>query len=373
METLDDCTVPSGLSSLISGEIVNADKAMECDVTTPEMPQKARHRKVRSMRRSLSFQVERQENTPSNARSCLFRSPNSTCSASKLTFERSRLMEIGASPELRDTFKRSFKRPEPPSDGSPVLVKKVKVANFPLQEEQMRTPEPKKKMMSRCLSENDRHDHIKQALHRSQHFDDLTGDFSKSCVLPLAEGRHHDLKSISPVTLAGLIEGRFQDQVGGFHIIDCRYPYEFEGGHIAGAVNLYTTEMIEQFLIQPVETQKPEITPDSKKRRILVFHCEFSFERGPNMSRFLRHIDRKRNHDCYPALHYPEVYLLDGGYERFFKDFGQMCTPQGYRKMEDPKHEEDLKQFRNKSKSWQSEKPSRAININKHNLKRLGF
>ena len=32
--------------------------------------------------------------------------------------------------------------------------------------------------------------------------------------------------------LSQLMNGEHADQVEDFHIIDCRYPYEFEGGHI---------------------------------------------------------------------------------------------------------------------------------------------
>ena len=50
-----------------------------------------------------------------------------------------------------------------------------------------------------------------------------------------------------------------------------------------------------------------------QKRTILVFHCEFSSERGPRQLRYLRACDRTRN--PYPKLHYPEIYLLYGGYK----------------------------------------------------------
>ena len=36
-------------------------------------------------------------------------------------------------------------------------------------------------------------------------------------------------------------------------------------------------------------------------------------------SRFLRQQDRDANKDCYPSLHYPEVYLLEGGYKVFYE------------------------------------------------------
>lgn len=50
---------------------------------------------------------------------------------------------------------------------------------------------------------------------------------------------------------------------------------------------------------------------------ILIFHCEFSFERGPRMLSHLRKIDRDLNAHNYPQLDYPEVYLLADGYKNF--------------------------------------------------------
>jgi M-phase inducer phosphatase len=70
-------------------------------------------------------------------------------------------------------------------------------------------------------------------------------------------------------------------------LFDCSYPYEYEGGHIKGAKNIYTKEHI---LKEFVDMKQPEQNPAqqndmsvSKKRNILIFHCEFSSERGPNL------------------------------------------------------------------------------------------
>ncbi|GFU86285.1 hypothetical protein TNCV_369411 [Trichonephila clavipes] len=56
----------------------------------------------------------------------------------------------------------------------------------------------------------------------------LRGDFSQPCILPVINGKHPDLKSISIHTVNHLLN----DELLNFTIIDCRYPYEFEGGHI---------------------------------------------------------------------------------------------------------------------------------------------
>jgi len=84
---------------------------------------------------------------------------------------------------------------------------------------------------------------------------------------------------------------------------------------LQGAKNLYTSEhIIQEFLKQPLLPSSPN------KRIVLIFHCEFSSERGPKLSRFLRSQDRTLNKECYPHLHYPEIYLLEGGYKVFYEN-----------------------------------------------------
>ncbi|XP_054360756.1 M-phase inducer phosphatase 1 isoform X5 [Mirounga angustirostris] len=139
---------------------------------------------------------------------------------------------------------------------------------------------------------------------------DLIGDFSKGYLFHTVAGKHQDLKYISPEIMASVLNGKFANLIKEFVIIDCRYPYEYEGGHIKGAVNLHMEEEVEDFLL------KKPIVPTDGKRVIVVFHCEFSSERGPRMCRYVRERDRLGNE--YPKLHYPELYVLKGGYKEFF-------------------------------------------------------
>ncbi|XP_052748351.1 M-phase inducer phosphatase-like isoform X2 [Galleria mellonella] len=194
-------------------------------------------------------------------------------------------------------------------------------------------------VLQRAFSENNAS--IMSALARSVVEPDLIGDFSVPFALPLTSGDHSDLKSISCDTLAALLRGDFDDCISEYQVIDCRYPYEFEGGHILGAVNLYTPAQILTLVNKPLQ---PRDT--NSKRSILVFHCEFSLERGPKLSRFLRSSDRAKNMEHYPSLHYPEVYLLHEGYRSFYRRHPRLCTPEGYTAMLDPRHKQLLRQHR---------------------------
>ncbi|KAK2809771.1 hypothetical protein Q5P01_000493 [Channa striata] len=103
-------------------------------------------------------------------------------------------------------------------------------------------------------------------------------------LLPTVEGRHQDLKYITSDTWSKLLS---------LTVID---PYEFGGGHIKGALNLHQEDRVEEFLLKtPIVPSRPE------KRVILIFHCEFSSERGPRMCLFGRERDRAEND--YPKLH----------------------------------------------------------------------
>ncbi|XP_029419977.1 M-phase inducer phosphatase 3 isoform X5 [Nannospalax galili] len=148
--------------------------------------------------------------------------------------------------------------------------------------------------------------------------------------------------------VAALLSGKYQGLIEKFYIIDCRYPYEYLGGHIQGALNLYCQKELYDFFLK-----KPVVPLDFQKRIIIIFHCEFSSERGPRMYRFLREEDRALNK--YPALHYPELYILKGGYRDFFPEYMKLCEPQSYCPMHHQDHQAELLRCRNQSKAQEEE------------------
>jgi hypothetical protein len=48
---------------------------------------------------------------------------------------------------------------------------------------------------------------------------------------------------------------------------------------------------------------------------------------------------------CYPDLYYPEMYVLEGGYKKFWEtpDAPALCEPQAYVPMEDSKFVKEMK------------------------------
>jgi hypothetical protein len=74
--------------------------------------------------------------------------------------------------------------------------------------------------LQRSLSDTDAI--IKNSVERSSADTLLVGDFSRPFALPLVQGKHSDLKTISHETLSALISGHFKHSVDAFSIIDCR-------------------------------------------------------------------------------------------------------------------------------------------------------
>lgn len=131
--------------------------------------------------------------------------------------------------------------------------------------------------------------------------------------------------------MADLLAGTLKPT--NYTIIDCRYDYEFKGGHIRGATNFKTISEIEKAFIN---------SPSDDPTRILIFHCEFSSHRGPTLyvfvsivlfiigtninyiefrCRHLRSRDRQLNQLRYPELNYPQIYVLEGGFKKFFNEY----------------------------------------------------
>lgn len=292
----DDDVVPPGMESLISAPLVKKlEKEKEQDLIMFSKCQR------------------------------LFRSPSMPCSV----------------------IRPILKRLERPPDRDVPIQSKRRRSVTPLEEQQ--PEEPKARVLrSKSLCDGEI-ESILDSDHRG-----LIGDYSKAFLLQTVDGKHQDLKYIAPETMAALLTGQFSNIVEKFVIVDCRYPYEYEGGHIKTAVNLPLERDAETFLLH-----SPIMPCSLDKRIILIFHCEFSSERGPRMCRFIRERDRAVND--YPSLYYPEMYILKGGYKEFFPQHPNFCEPQDYRPMNHEAFRDELRTFRLKTRSWAGERSRREL------------
>ncbi|KAF2772538.1 putative cdc25-like protein tyrosine phosphatase [Teratosphaeria nubilosa] len=138
------------------------------------------------------------------------------------------------------------------------------------------------------------------------------------------------LPRISQETMIDVLENKHADKYDSIKVIDCRFEYEYEGGHIENAVNFNDKQ---QLAAELFGVHQPPST-------LLIFHCEYSVHRAPLTAKYIRGHDRTVNAANYPKLTYPEMYILDGGYSTFFKSHRTKCSPQNYVEMNDEKHEQ---------------------------------
>lgn len=152
--------------------------------------------------------------------------------------------------------------------------------------------------------------------------------------------------SISGKTLTELLRCLTLEQFMRHYIlIDCRYPFEYKGGHIQGACNLFDPAKIEDFFF-PENYEQRRVVMAKKP----IFYCEFSQKRGPFIAHELRALDRLKNAAKYPTVDYPEMYLLENGYSKFYLQYSsavpELFEPLGYVKMKDSRHRQERSTYK---------------------------
>jgi M-phase inducer tyrosine phosphatase len=138
------------------------------------------------------------------------------------------------------------------------------------------------------------------------------------------------LPRISQETMTDILDTKYNDQYKQVIVIDCRFEYEYNGGHIESAVNFNDKQLLAEKLFE--QGSDPSNT-------LLILHCEYSVHRAPLTAKFIRSHDRNVNMEHYPRLTFPEMYILDGGYSRFYSQQPSKCYPQNYVEMNDERHE----------------------------------
>ena len=81
------------------------------------------------------------------------------------------------------------------------------------------------------------------------------------------------LPRINHDTMLAVLDGQYNSMYDKIHIVDCRFEYEFEGGHIDGAINRNDKE----------EFASELLNSPSSPNTLLILHCEFSAHRAPLM------------------------------------------------------------------------------------------
>jgi rhodanese-related sulfurtransferase len=179
--------------------------------------------------------------------------------------------------------------------------------------------------------------------------------------LPTVANTKSRVPCISPATLDKLLAGAYS-RVGidDVVVVDCRFRYEYEGGRIERAVNIDSWAGFAAHFLKPPVVSLPNTA--------IVVHCEFSQMRGPGLSRLFREWDRKAS--TWPDLHFPEVYLLAGGYKSFFEQFPARCLPRAYVPMRAEQFRHELLQKKHSLQQFESESRSRSKSISREKLKR---
>jgi rhodanese-related sulfurtransferase len=88
--------------------------------------------------------------------------------------------------------------------------------------------------------------------------------------IPFTESSN--IQYINAFVLEEILQGKFDLSYGRRLIIDCRFAYEYAGGHIKGAVNHWTCEMIDALLFR---------NQTSISTALIVLYCEYSERRAP--------------------------------------------------------------------------------------------
>ncbi|CAL8086068.1 unnamed protein product [Calicophoron daubneyi] len=262
-------------------------------------------------------------------------------------------------------------------------------------------------------------------------WDSLNLESKRPRALPVIDRTASGLHCVSVDTVAKLISKNSEKRTVRYVIVDCRFPYEYEGGHIKGAVNIFNhCDLVQEIFDrvpaqcppgtsgpprllgeglarrlavpqkeplsapcevvsdedtddEPIDDQstcessdldlaagspkcgeesssdfsaslsddalgcksEPDSSPSSGENNssstsssnevafAVIFHCEFSSQRAPDLAAFLRSIDRISNYHRYPFLYFPEIYIMKGGYSAFYRKYASLCCPRNYVKM----------------------------------------
>lgn len=130
--------------------------------------------------------------------------------------------------------------------------------------------------------------------------------------------------------------GKFCKHFDELIVVDCRFKFEYDGGHIRNAINVSSFEELENTFFNDSVLNQTPVDFNNNNRKLLVFHCEFSSHRGPMKADQLRYFDRNIAGDFYPNLFYPDVVVLEGGYKDYYESEKGLHKSLSYVEMDHP-------------------------------------
>ena len=94
--------------------------------------------------------------------------------------------------------------------------------------------------------------------------------------LPHFRSEDETVPRITKQTMVDVLDGKYCHCFDRSIIIDCRFEYEYEGGHIDGAINFNSKEALAKDLFENDSSCK-------SPKALLILHCEYSAHRAPIM------------------------------------------------------------------------------------------
>lgn len=148
-------------------------------------------------------------------------------------------------------------------------------------------------------------------------------------------------------------------------LVDCRFQFEFRHGHIRNSINISSPLDAQKFInmhsellnhldvVEELKLQKfPShfdlaklyklfFTKPAFRESIIIFYCEYSSQRAPNLYNLVRALDREMNK--FPELSLPNIFVLEGGFQKFQSLYPHLCSKDHrYVQMLDPRHKGEL-------------------------------
>ncbi|KAL7718521.1 protein-tyrosine-phosphatase [Entamoeba marina] len=140
------------------------------------------------------------------------------------------------------------------------------------------------------------------------------------------------INEVAVITLSQFQKLTYDESI--IEIIDCRYPYEYEKGHLKRSLNIWNEMLLMNHFFTPNY---------NKDKTILIFYCEFSEIRAPSLAKKLRQLDKQQTIGFTPLL-YPNIYVIEGGFANIFQQLPHHCDGE-YISMDNPSFKNEKKKF----------------------------